>query len=58
MTTVADRDLPAADLGARAVRSTAGKLMTVPIRLAPAPDVQTPQLFCAIDLRCARLTVR
>jgi hypothetical protein len=34
--TVADSDLPAIDLDPRAVRSTAGKLMTVPILLSPA----------------------
>jgi hypothetical protein len=41
MTTIADRALPAVDLDSCSVRPTAGKLMTVPIRLAPAPDVQT-----------------
>jgi hypothetical protein len=35
--TVADSDLPAIDLDPRAVRSTAGKLMTVPIIAFPRP---------------------
>jgi hypothetical protein len=36
MMTVADSDWPAIDLDARAVCSTAGKLMTVPIITSPA----------------------
>jgi hypothetical protein len=42
--TIADSDLPAIDLDARAVCSTAGKLMIVPIITFPRPDGRTPQL--------------
>lgn len=37
MTTVAGRSLPAADVGARAARSIAGKVMTVPMSIGPRP---------------------
>jgi len=56
--TVADSDLPAIDLDPRAVRSTAGKLMTVPISLTPAPDGRMPLLGSLLDLKRARLTLR
>jgi hypothetical protein len=58
MMTVADSDLPVIDLDPRAVRSTAGKLMTVPIMLSPALDGRTPLLGSFLDLKRARLTLR
>jgi hypothetical protein len=58
MMTVADSDLPVIDLDPRAVRSTAGKLMTVPIIAFPRPDGRTPLLGSFLDLKRARLTLR
>jgi hypothetical protein len=58
MMTVADSDLPAIDLDPRAVRSTAGKLMTVPILLSPALTAGRHYLGSFLDLKRARLTLR
>jgi hypothetical protein len=56
--TIADSDLSAIVRDARAARSIAGKLMTVPILHSPALTAGYRNSAPAGDLKRARLTVR